>query len=88
MVGTPKQRLIRSAAIWCALLLARAVSSSLSLSRTLRIWYWLELMSTLSGEPLYTAYGFRPIERLEDATGGVPVPIIRMAKPIDASLLG
>jgi GNAT superfamily N-acetyltransferase len=48
----------------------------------------LELMSTLSGEPLYTAYGFRPIERLEDATGGVPVPIVRMAKPIDASLLG
>src|SRR6266545_2925728 len=24
----------------------------------------LELMSTLSGEPLYTAYGFRPLERL------------------------
>jgi GNAT superfamily N-acetyltransferase len=48
----------------------------------------LELMSTLSGEPLYTAYGFRPIERLEDATGGVPVPIVRMAKPIDASPLG
>ncbi len=24
----------------------------------------LELMSTLSGEPLYTTYGFRPLERL------------------------
>jgi GNAT superfamily N-acetyltransferase len=48
----------------------------------------LELMSTLSGEPLYTAYGFRPIERLEDATGGVPVPILRMEKPIDPALLG
>ncbi len=26
-------------------------------------------MSTLSDEPLYTAYGFRPLERLTDATG-------------------
>ena len=50
----------------------------------------LELMSTLSGEPLYTAYGFRPLERVEDATGGagVPVPCVRMAKPVDPSLLG
>jgi GNAT superfamily N-acetyltransferase len=42
----------------------------------------LELMSTLSGEPLYTAYGFRPLERLLDDTGGAPVPIIRMEKAI------
>jgi len=43
----------------------------------------LELMSTLAGEPLYTAYGFRPLERLTDATGGVPVPIVRMEKPVE-----
>ena len=43
----------------------------------------LELMSTLSGEPLYAAYGFREVERLADATGGAPVPIVRMTKPID-----
>jgi GNAT superfamily N-acetyltransferase len=43
----------------------------------------LELVSTLSGEPLYTAYGFRALERTEDATGGVPVPIIRMEKPVE-----
>ncbi len=42
----------------------------------------LELMSTLSGEPLYTAYGFRPLERLEDDRGGVPVPLVRMEKHI------
>ena len=42
----------------------------------------LELMSTLSGEPLYAAYGFREVERLADASGGAPVPIVRMAKPI------
>jgi GNAT superfamily N-acetyltransferase len=47
----------------------------------------LELMSTLSGEPLYTAYGFRPLERLEDSTGGVPVPLVRMEKPVEPSLL-
>jgi GNAT superfamily N-acetyltransferase len=46
----------------------------------------LELMSTLSGEPLYTAYGFRPLERLEDSTGGVPVPLVRMEKHVEPSL--
>jgi GNAT superfamily N-acetyltransferase len=48
----------------------------------------LELVSTLAGEPLYSAYGFRPLERLEDATGGAPVPIVRMEKPIDLHLRG
>ncbi len=48
----------------------------------------LELMSTLSGEPLYIASGFRPLERLADATGGVPVPIVRMEKLVNPSLLG
>ena len=48
----------------------------------------LELMSTLGGEPLYTAYGFRPLERLVDSTGGAPVPIVRMEKLVDSSLLG
>ena len=47
----------------------------------------LELMSTLSGEPLYTAYGFRPLERIADATGGAPVPLVRMEKAVDPSLL-
>jgi GNAT superfamily N-acetyltransferase len=47
----------------------------------------LELMSTLSGEPLYTSYGFRPLERLLDAAGGAPVPILRMEKPVDPTLL-
>ena len=48
----------------------------------------LELMSTLSGEPLYTAYGFRPLEWLEDSTGGAAVPIIRMQKPVNPSAAG
>jgi GNAT superfamily N-acetyltransferase len=42
----------------------------------------LELMGTMSGQPLYTTYGFRPVEYLEDDRGGVPVPLVRMAKPI------
>jgi GNAT superfamily N-acetyltransferase len=42
----------------------------------------LELMSTLAGAPLYRAAGFIPIEETEDASGGVPVPIIRMGKRI------
>ncbi|MGH9211900.1 MAG: GNAT family N-acetyltransferase [Acidimicrobiales bacterium] len=43
----------------------------------------LELMATLSGQPLYEAAGFEIIERTEDASGGTPVPIIKMRKTID-----
>ena len=42
----------------------------------------LELMSTLSGRPLYTAAGFEAIEGVVDASGGVPVPLISMGKDI------
>lgn len=42
----------------------------------------LELMATLSGEPLYAACGFERIEAVEDARGGAPVPLTRMGKPI------
>jgi GNAT superfamily N-acetyltransferase len=47
----------------------------------------LELMSTLAGRPLYEAAGFLPIERVDDSAGGVPVPLIRMRKPIAAAAL-
>lgn len=40
----------------------------------------VELMATLSGLPLYTAAGFMPIERILDASGGTPVPLVRMGK--------
>lgn len=43
-----------------------------------------ELMATLSGEPLYLACGYVPVERLEDARGGAPVPLIRMRKALQA----
>ena len=43
----------------------------------------LQLMATMSGLPLYEAYGFRPGERVEDDSGGVPVPLMRMTKPIE-----
>ena len=42
----------------------------------------LELMGTLSGEPLYRAYGFAPVERITDERGGAPVPLVRMRKSI------
>ena len=40
----------------------------------------LELMSTLAGRPLYEAAGFRVLEEAEDATGGAPVPLLKMEK--------
>ncbi|MEU4563016.1 GNAT family N-acetyltransferase [Actinoplanes sp. NPDC023936] len=42
----------------------------------------LELMGTLSGQPLYAAAGFEVIETLEDDRGGVPVPLVRMGKAL------
>jgi GNAT superfamily N-acetyltransferase len=42
----------------------------------------LELMATLSGRPLYEAYGFLPIEEILDDRGGEPVPLVRMGKAI------
>lgn len=42
----------------------------------------LELMATRSGRPLYEAFGFTPVEEIQDASGGVPVPLTRMRKPI------
>ncbi|MGH9138266.1 MAG: GNAT family N-acetyltransferase [Acidimicrobiales bacterium] len=44
----------------------------------------LELMATRSGRPLYEAVGFQPIEEVEDSSGGAPVPLTRMRKPVTA----
>jgi GNAT superfamily N-acetyltransferase len=41
-----------------------------------------ELMATLSGEPLYRAAGFEPIEAILDSNGAVPVPLVRMGKAL------
>lgn len=40
----------------------------------------VELMATLSGQPLYAAAGFVPIETIFDSNGGAPVPLVRMGK--------
>jgi GNAT superfamily N-acetyltransferase len=45
----------------------------------------LELMGTRSGRPLYEAYGFRAVEETQDASGGVPVPMTLMRKPVMAT---
>ena len=42
----------------------------------------LELMSTLAGLPLYEAAGFIAGEMVEDTTGGVAVPLVKMRKPL------
>ena len=44
---------------------------------------WVELMSTMAGEPLYRACGYREIERTAAPTAaGVDVPLVRMGKPL------
>ena len=45
----------------------------------------LELMATLSGEPLYRGAGFVPVERLSDDAGGAAVPLVRMRKSVSGS---
>lgn len=43
----------------------------------------VEMMATLSGEPLYRACGYLPIERIESAPiDGICVPLIRMGKAL------
>lgn len=42
----------------------------------------VELMATLSGEPLYRACGYDPIERIEAMADGIAVPLIRMGKAL------
>lgn len=42
----------------------------------------LELMATMSGQPLYTAYGFVPVEPVEDVSTGVAIPLMRMSKGV------
>lgn len=42
----------------------------------------LQLMATLSGLPLYESYGFEAVERVEDASGGAAVPLVRMVKSV------
>lgn len=42
----------------------------------------MELMSTLAGEPLYRSCGYQAVERLLDARGGEPVPLVRMIKSL------
>jgi len=42
----------------------------------------VELMSTMSGEPLYRACGYAAGERVLDDRGGAPVPLVRMRKAL------
>lgn len=42
----------------------------------------VELMATRSGEPLYLACGYVPVEHVQDDRGGAPVPLIRMHKKL------
>lgn len=42
----------------------------------------VELMSTMAGVPLYLAAGYERHEPVVDDRGGVPVPLVRMSKPL------
>ena len=42
----------------------------------------MELVATLSGEPLYRACGYLPYENIVDDRGGAGVPLLRMKKSL------
>ena len=42
----------------------------------------IELMATMAGVPLYRACGYELVEHVEDARGGVAVPLVRMGKQL------
>jgi GNAT superfamily N-acetyltransferase len=39
-----------------------------------------ELAATLAGVPLYETCGYAAVERFDEPSGGVPVPLVRMSK--------
>ena len=65
---------------WLVLTLCERAAAAEGFSR-------LELMGTMSGQPLYTKYGFVAVEHLEDDRGGEAVPLVRMEKQVDPALL-
>ena len=43
----------------------------------------VELVATLAGEPLYAAFGYRPVERYAiPLAGGLALPAVRMVKEL------
>lgn len=47
----------------------------------------LELVATLAGEPLYSAFGFRVVERYDlTLPSGLALPVVRMAKRLSAAV--
>ena len=42
----------------------------------------VELMATMSREPLYRACGYEAVEKIVDERGGAPVPLLRMQKDL------
>ena len=41
-----------------------------------------ELVATMSGLPLYEAFGYQKLEELIDRSGGAPVPLVRMGRAL------
>lgn len=42
----------------------------------------MELVATMSGQPLYEACGYTPVEAVRDDRGGAPVPLLLMRKAL------
>ena len=42
----------------------------------------VELMATLSGERLYAANGYQPVETVEAVANGIAIPLVRMRKQL------
>jgi GNAT superfamily N-acetyltransferase len=52
-------------------------------------FHTVELVATLTGEPLYTSCGYAPVERYEVAmAGGLSLPVVRMTKRLKGSEAG
>jgi hypothetical protein len=46
----------------------------------------IDVVATLAGEPLYAAFGYAIVERLDIVlAGGLRLPVVRMTKRIEAN---
>jgi GNAT superfamily N-acetyltransferase len=66
--------------------LGRAILSGCEHAAAAEGFSTVELMATLSGQPLYIACGYQCIEKVDAVAHGINVPLIRMRKRIGAAM--
>ena len=85
----PRQDLARIRAFfvhpnWARKGIGRSILLSCEAAAIKAGFHHAELVATLTGEPLYTKFGYAVVERYEaPMSGGLSLPVVRMAKRLE-----